>query len=257
MLQMESVMALRVTINWQFEPADYFEAPYKSTFDEVPIEIEDGKIVAELEASNYEADPGIRDRLRSHVEGLFEGVKVLSHRDYRIGLGSVEKNRPDGGRDISIAVEPARAVATAGSPDIKVTDAEGNVVTDTRQKRIAAKKEYAELIASRRGSDQTLDAMLESYSNAVRDPDDELVHLFEIREALVARFRSEGSARQTLGLSSRKWSTLGRLANDEPLNQGRHRGRQAPHLRDASPEELEDARSIAREMIVLYIKQLG
>ncbi len=179
-----------------------------------------------------------------------------SHEDFEIHSGSIHEDRPDGGTNITTTAGPASVVAMTGKVDVKVTDAEGNVVHDSKQERIQEKREFAKMVASSRGTDETFDKMLESYSNAVKDPDDELVHLFEIREFLASRFGSEKSARKAIGISSNKWSALGRLANDEPLNQGRHRGRKLGELRDASNEELGEARQIAREMIVRYINAL-
>jgi len=78
-------------------------------------------------------------------------------------------------RKIDLAAEPTvvicattvSAAAVVESVDIQMTDSEGNVVVDTRQRRIETKQEYAELFASKRRADVTLYAMLESYANAV------------------------------------------------------------------------------------------
>jgi hypothetical protein len=44
-------------------------------------------------------------------------------------------------------------------------------------------------------------------------------------------------------------SLFGRLANDEPIRQGRHRGRSSGPLRDATELELEKCREISRRII--------
>ena len=96
-------------------------------------------------------------------------------------------------------------------------------------------------------------SLLNSYAAAVKDPDNELVHLYELREAVVAKFGGEGAARRALGVSSANWSRHGRLANDEPLKQGRHRGKKVGNLRDATEGELNEARSIARLVVKSYL----
>lgn len=250
-------MGLMARIKWHFKPTDYFEEPFSTEFDGILIEIIEGEIVAQMDLGQYERGPEIRESLASHIEGLFEGARLWSHEDFEISRGAVEKDRPEGGRDLVISPEPGRIKISGKPVDIRITDADGNVVADTRQDRVAAKKRHAELIASTRGSDETMDAMMESYANAVKDPSDELVHLYEIREALKAHYGDDESAIRTIEISKRKWSTLGRLANREPLNQGRHRGRSNSELRDATAGELENARLIAREMIVLYQKQIS
>ena len=90
----------------------------------------------------------------------------------------------------------------------------------------------------------------------MRDPNNELVHLYEIREALSTKFAGENAARSALGISSSQWARLGQLCNNEPLWQGRHRGKTGGALRDATEGELTEARGIARAMIEAYLQHL-
>ena len=87
------------------------------------------------------------------------------------------------------------------------------------------------------------------------DPDDELVHLYEIRDALSTKFGSEKAARNALKISYDNWSRFGQLCNDEPLRQGRHRGKKY-EARDATNAELSEARRIAQAMIEGYLRYL-
>lgn len=90
----------------------------------------------------------------------------------------------------------------------------------------------------------------------MNDPDDELGHLYEIRDALSRKFGgSDERARSTLGISLKKWSNFGKLCNHEPLKQGRHRGEHET-LRDATDAELSEARGTAKAMIEAYLKYL-
>lgn len=137
-----------------------------------------------------------------------------------------------------------------------MTGEKGRAVVDTKRDRVEKKVELAELAAAH-ASDHVLASMLRSFDTAVRDPDNELVHLYEIRDALVARFGTEAAARTAIKLDKKRWSTLGRLCNDEPLKQGRHRGsKPAVPLRDATEGELSEARDIARAMIEAYARSL-
>lgn len=90
----------------------------------------------------------------------------------------------------------------------------------------------------------------------MRDSNNELVHLYEIRDALSVKFGGETSARAALAITSSQWSRLGQLCNIEPLRQGRHRGKTSGALRDASEAELTEARGIARAMIEAYLQHL-
>jgi hypothetical protein len=117
-------------------------------------------------------------------------------------------------------------------------------------------KKLAELAERYSPQDKVVASMLASYNRAVNDPGNELVHLYEIRDALLTRFGGESIAQKTLAINSRQWSRLGQLANNDPLRQGRHRGKKLGELRDATESELKEARSIAFKMIEAYLNYL-
>lgn len=95
---------------------------------------------------------------------------------------------------------------------------------------------------------------MESYEGAVNDTEDELIYLYEVRDALSTHFKSSDKARMKLGIPKKKWNRLGEMANTMPLRQGRHRG-EHDELRDATAEELEEARGLAREFIEAYVRR--
>jgi len=145
---------------------------------------------------------------------------------------------------------------SGGSVDFRITDKDGNIIADSKRDRIERKKSLADLVSAHRASDGLLAAMLRSYAESVRDPNNELVHLYEIRDALAVKFRGEKPARAALAITESQWSRLGQLSNSEPLRQGRHRGKTGEALRDASEGELIEARGIARAMIEAYLQYL-
>ncbi len=99
--------------------------------------------------------------------------------------------------------------------------------------------------------------MLRGKQRAVEHPDHELVHLYEIRDALSERFhRDVKTAVGMVGITCDQWKRFGDLCNDEPLNQGRHGGTVSGPLRDASQSELDEARGIASAMIDGYLSYL-
>ena len=55
---------------------------------------------------------------------------------------------------------------------------------------------------------------------AVKDLKNELVYLYEIRDAILAQFGSKKTALKQLGVSDEDWNVLGDLANNQPLIQG-------------------------------------
>ena len=144
---------------------------------------------------------------------------------------------------------------SGGSMDFRATDNDGNVVADSKRDRIERKKCVAELVSAHR-ADTPLAAMLRSYQAGIRDPNNELVHLYEIRETLSIRFGDERLARAALSVTRAQWSRLGQLCNDKPSRQGRHRGKAGEALRDSSEGELAESRGITRAMIEAYLQYL-
>jgi hypothetical protein len=120
---------------------------------------------------------------------------------------------------------------------------------DTRVERLAHDSMFVRCLASKAAASPTVRRALESYSQSMADPDNELVHLYEIRDTAGKHFGTGTAARNALGISKTAWSALGRLANDDSLRQGRHRGTQIGGLRDATHEELQQARTIARGIL--------
>lgn len=245
-----------IMLGWTFSPPDYFEEPIEISRQDYEMRIADGQVHAKIDSAIYEAKPGMRADLHDALNDRFLGVQLLTHRAYELSLPNVIRVHPDGRRDIFAEIEPINIKISVGALDFQLTDKDGNVIADSKQERIEKKKSLAGLIAAHRSKDAVLASLLRSQTAAVRDPNDELVHLYEIRDALAARFGSDTATRTTLGFSGTKWSRFGALCNRMPLRQGRHRGQNAGALRDATESELMEARGIARAMIEAYLQYL-
>ena len=245
-----------VVLEWTFSPSDYFEEAIVIERDTYTMTIDNGTVEARIDPAAYDQEHKMRDELHDALNDRFLGVQLLTHRAYELSKASMYRLHPDGRRDVTLFAEPGVVTASVGTPDIVVKDKDGNIVSDSRTDRIEKKKQLAELAEKYRSQDQVLASMLASYKTAVNDPDNELVHLYEIRDALSTKFGGESAARTILALSDAKWSRLGQLANSDPLRQGRHRGRTVGELRDATELELKEARSIARNMLEAYLDYL-
>jgi hypothetical protein len=245
-----------IMLNWTFSPPDYFEEPIEISRQDYAMTIADGQVHAKIDSAIYEAKPEIRAELHEALNDRFLGAQLYTHRAYELSRPNVTRVHPDGRRDIFAEIEPICVKVSMGQVDVLVTDKDGNVITDSKRDRIDKKKSLAELIAAHRANDTLLASLLRSHAAAVRDPNDELVHLYEIRDALSAKFGNDIATRTALGISRPQWSRFGALCNDEPLRQGRHRGENAGALRDATEVELMEARGIARAMIEAYLQYL-
>ena len=137
------------------------------------------------------------NRQCSNIKDIFAPIhsQALTHRTYELSRPEVARVQPDGHRDVFAELEEALAVTS--SVDFRITDKDGNVIADSKRDRVEKKKSLAELIASHR-KDTLLASLLRSYSTAVHDPNDELVHLYEIREALCSKFKDRNATQTAL-----------------------------------------------------------
>lgn len=245
-----------VVLGWTYSPPDYFEEPIHISCNEYIMIIDHGKVEAKIKPEFYDKKHKMRDVLQDALNDRFLGVQVLTHKPYELSKASMYRLHPDGRKDITIFPEPGIIRVVSGTVDFVVKDKDGNIKSNSRKDRIEKKKEIADLAEKYRAKDPIVASLLNSYKSAVNDPDNELAHLYEIRETLSTKFGGEAQTRGTLGVSSSQWSRLGLLANNEPLKQGRHRGKSAGALRDATEGELKEARAIARTLIEAYLDYL-
>ena len=244
-----------IVLEWTFSPKDFFEDEITIQRDGYVLSIKYGEVEARIDPVIYDNEHKMRDVLHKSLEDRFLGVQVLTHKPFELSKSSMHRLYSDGRKDVTIFPESISITCTMGSVDFIVKDKDGNVVSDSRKDRINKKLEIAEL-AERHSADIVAAALLKSYKSSVTDPANELVHLYEIRDALSSCFSGERSACDALNLDQNDWSNLGRLANHEPLKQGRHRGRSAGELRDATDAEINEARAIARNFVEAYLNYL-
>ena len=242
-----------VEIQWVYTPADFFDGKIERDCKSYSVEIEDGHATARMSAAFYRPGRDFQHALADELRRYFYLWQLDRRRVFEIRGPSVRRIHPDGTSDITIVVDSVVGVSEVGTPNLISTDANG-VVHDARREHFEAMKQLVEL-RLRHASDPTARRMLESFDAAIRYPGNELVYLYEVWDALQTKFRRNKKAGKALGISRPNRSWLTNLANKEPLNQGRHRGR-FDTLRDATVEELDKARRIAKDMIEGYWKYL-
>lgn len=185
--------------------------------------------------------------IKEQVKIIFAGKQLLTHLPFNLGGLRICQHRADGSQHITIHASDIATVGELGmGGELVIRDVAGRIIRDTKAERIAEHEEFLNLVAEK-GHKHVLKLMLASYSAAVNDPGNELVHLYEVRDALVKHFGDDAKAKQALGITDSEWKRFGGLANG-PLDQGRHRG-SFTQRRPAAQHELDEARAIARKWI--------
>lgn len=244
---------MKTIFEWTFTPENYFEENPELEHEVCDFNFFDGKITAVLPTEKFQEQPNIREECHELIESYFLGTQLVNHKPYKLSNSDVTTEYPDGRRDVTVEVGAASMTLTGFAPDIQIVKADGTIVEDTKAARIDHKEKLSRTISSLRGKDKFAFDLLKSYQKAVTDPDNELVHIYEIREALSQKLVSAKNAIRDLQIKRKDWNRLGTICNELPLRQGRHRGKNIGELRDASSSELQEARSIAVQLIENYI----
>jgi hypothetical protein len=241
---------------WNYEPTDFFEDVFECLSESYTLSVGLGKVTAILSEPANPVPDQLRERIEKFVTGLFRARTILDHREFNLDGPRLKQRYSDGSTDYVMFVTAGVLSLSGGRVDFQIINADGQVITDTKQERVARDKEFLSLITPLLPKSGTLKALVNSYYAAVQDPSNELVYLYEIRDALLKEFGGEGNVRRILGLTRSDWSEFGRLCNDAPLLEGRHRGQQINSLRKATEDELGTARRFAQVMIEAYAKQI-
>jgi hypothetical protein len=248
-------MTERTEIEWMYKPADLFEAPYRQAGSGFVLSLDAGRAVATLSAAQDPVPSDVEERVRRLLESVCLVRQLQLHRQFSLEGPRIFQHEA-GRKNISIRLGGAAVVMTAGHVDVLVTDSSGKVVRDSKAERVSREVQELDSLTAKLAQSATLRSLFESYSRAVADPDDELVHLYEIRDGLLRHYGNEQSARNALGINKTEWQRLGVLANVEPLDEGRHRGKHSAGRRPASVAELREARELARRCIEAFAQAI-
>jgi hypothetical protein len=216
--------------------------------------ITDGCIEVEFREPVPLPDAGREAIVRREVNQVFDSHMILTGRFAAVTGLTLTRHYSDSRKDawVSAAANIALAGLTVRG-ETMVTDSEGNV-KDSRAERLADQRGFREQCFRHVGN-PLIQGLIASFSQAVADPADRMTHLYEIRDALSRHFGGEKETKRALGLTNAEWSDLGRLANNEPIEESRHRG---SHLvrRPATEEEKVRVFGVARRMIRAYLDYL-
>tara|TARA_R110002074_G_C12316229_1_gene646522 strand:- start:43 stop:816 length:774 start_codon:yes stop_codon:yes gene_type:complete len=251
---MSKVVSVQLT--WKYSPENYLEEPISIELVSGVLEIKDGVALIELAPEVFHADQSISSDLTKKVESRLVAVQIMTHKNFELTTPSRTDIREDGTKNQFVEVKFCSMATSVMSGDVVVKDKSGKIISDTKTERLDKQADFAALVEKHRASDATLDHMLKSYQQSVKDPSNELVHLYEIRDALSEAFGSKKAAIAALDITANQWDEIGKLANSLPLQQGRHRGQAAGVLRSAEPKELEIARKSVSCLVEKYLNFL-
>jgi len=244
----------KIALEGAYSPPDYLEEVVILEHPDYTATIAEGRIEVLFRESEPLPDADRQAAVSREMRQVFQARMILTGRSSEMTGLTLKRHYPDGRTDVWVSATSAIVVASACSPDILITDSEGNVVRDTKAERLADERGFREQCL-RHAKNPLLEDLIASFCRAVADPADRMTHLYEIRDALSRQFGGEKEAKKTLGISNSEWSDLGRIANQEPIQKSRHRGSHLG-LRPATDDELYRAQAVARRMLRAYLDHL-
>lgn len=246
----------KTVLEWTYEPRNFFEERSALYHPDGSIEIAEGKARGEFDAARFDEGEAFCKSMHGFLESAFLAQQIQAHLPYTLAQPALARVHPDGRRDVSLFVKSAVMVMSVGTVDIIVRDANGNITSDSKAERLGKQAQFRADVGRILPHDIALKRMLQSFRNALENSDNLLIHLYEIRETLSTEFSGEKAAREAVSVSSGDWSKFGRLANEEPLLEGRHRGKHSD-LRKASADEATWALNFGQRLIEGYVHFRG
>ena len=215
---------MHTEFRWSYEPRDLFEQAENLEIEGDILRVEAGAAVATF-SGDQSKDLVLQGRLTDELHRLLVGQAFARRKSAGlIRSPSVVVVDDAGNRAVTLVVEDCVHVHASGQADILARDADGQIVRDTRAERIARQHNVRGRVAHWLARDPFLATLIDTHRRAAEDSPNFLVHLYAIREAVRVKFASEPQAKFTMGISSAKWTRLGLLTNELPLQEGRHTG---------------------------------
>lgn len=242
----------RTEVRWTYTPANLFETSYQTAIEDGDLLIADGTVTLTLKQPAPAPDRSLVERVESQIQDILNSMRVLNHCDYELYGPTIAQFRADGSTQRCDFQRVRRVVSKRRASwhvDVIQRGEDGNIIQDTKAERIEEQTQFVELAKKHSASDLLLPRLLQSYGNAIKDPANELVHLYEIRDRLA-------KIQDRLEITKTVWNRVGYLANKPPIKQGRHRGNQIANLRDATSAELQEARKHSQALIRAYMEYL-
>ena len=245
-------MSFSRTFRWTYTPTDYFHARISILTDVGKLTFDAGEATLVTPGSHDTVTRADLVAATAVVESGLNARRILVRRPYSLDSPAVVISHPDGTQHYRVYSEARFVEVSSVGVDFVLRNIFRRVIHDSKAERSARESRELEDITRTAVVSSTLRQMLRSYSNALDEPQNALIHLYEVQDAAKKHYGRDAQSR--LGIDEGGWKLLGRLANDEPLHEGRHRGRKADSLRHATRDEISAAQHVALSILKAFAR---
>jgi hypothetical protein len=240
---LENIM--KTILTWLYKPTNYLGNPITKEENGYSIQIENGKAIVEILSANGNKELDIRVAFQKIVENYFFAELLTSHKPYELSYSHMDEFNDEGKNSVIIEVETIRMSLNSHPPKITLTDKDGNVTYDSEADQTNKDILFREKLLQACKIDPYCRKLIECYRTAVTQQETELVHLYEIKDALSKHY--DKNVKSALEIDKNSWSRFEMLCNN--FKQGRHKGYHLNDLREATQSELTEARNIVKKWL--------
>jgi hypothetical protein len=248
----------KTKVIWQYTPPDFISQDLPEVNGAgCTWHLTNGRATCVLVPPQDPLSDELRKKLRITLQQMFDHQCCVSDRQYSLGEHpNIEQHTETGlNRVMILGTGHLRATGSSVGMSVSVTDASGEVISSTGQQLDQEAKGLADTAAKQRAV-PTLARLFGAYRRAIESPEHEPIRLFEIIEILDAHFGTNRKAKKALIGTAKVYTTLGTLANDAPILEGRHVGKHADALRPMTDEERQQGRAAAKALIAAFCNTL-
>lgn len=252
-------MAPKTEVIWQYTPPDFFSQDLPEVDRPGGTwRLANGRAACVLVPPQDPLPDELCDKLRITLQPMFDQRCCASDRQYTLGEHpNIEQHTEIGlNRVIILGTGRLRATGSSVGMSVSIADASGEVISSTGQQQLDQEAKGLADTAVKQQAVPTLARLYEAYRRAIESPEHEPIRLFEIVELLNAHFGKNRKAKAALIGTANAYTTLGTLANDLPIVEGRHVGKHADALRPMTDEERQQGRAAARALIAAFSSTL-
>lgn len=245
----------KLILEWEYKPKTFFEKEIIIKNEQYQIKIDKGKIILRLK----KYDSQVAHKEYHNVIVCYFISRMIDNRvNYELKEGATIIESENGKRNIQLKPETITLTTTlsAAKVSFKKFDKNGNIIFDSEQEEERKQQEFLSYIQNVLDKYDIVPHLVESYKNSISFPNDELVYLYEIIDAIQTYFGGKSKALKALKITNDEWSELGMICNKLPLKQGRHRGQMIGKLQDAK-NKIERARNLSQKILRSFISYLN
>lgn len=245
--------ASTATLEWHYTPANLLGDAQAVEVGGATVVIHHGVARADMTEEVYRADSSVAHALLRVIKARLAPYERQSSLPLHIDTSPMLTITHADGRPREIHLDCYAAISITESFEFQIFR-NGILIEDAEQERQKRLQSESDLL-SKHAEDDLLCRLLASHSASIRHPGDEFTHLYEILEALQAKFGKPPKWTDALAVERAKVGKFHAVCND-PSSVSRHRGQSKGLLRVPTAEEFSHVRDFGWEMIMAYARWL-